>query len=495
MRRRRLFFAACGLTALAASLTAACGAEDAAPSGTRIDADASASIRGPAAPVPPAAGQRRIAVVYFSEPETEDRRAVQGSTEFIASVIGKATGGALYRIERSAPYPSSHEALTAEANEERDRGARPAIQGPGNLSEVDTVFLGYPIWWYDMPMPVYSFLEAYDLSGKTIIPFVTHGGSGLTGTADRIAAAALLSLPAAAMRPVLLEDQGSFFAGGTVRTAEGVYRGNEDARDLSGETLHGDHAYVFWQRPAHARTMALVFLHGAGRSTVPETISAVPDDQLWYNNFRIGVWPETLPGAAAADDAAWRDQFFRQMTPNTGAHDEDVISRAMAAVFERSGPGVLVSHSQGGGPGWRTAILSDKVRGVIAIEPGTFPFPEGEVPPVEETSSPFPAAGTAVPMADFLRLTKIPVLVIFGDNIPEEPTDVWGLDNWRVRLRLARRWAETVNRHGGDAAVLSLPDAGLYGNTHFLMSDRNNREVADLMERWMETHHLDGKKA
>ena len=220
-----------------------------------------------------------------------------------------------------------------------------------------------------------------------------------------LAAAALLSLPAAAMRPVLLEDQGSFFAGGTVRTAEGVYRGNEDARDLSGETLHGDHAYVFWQRPAHARTMALVFLHGAGqsgktwettpdgrdgfqniflekgyatyvvdqprrgragRSTVPETISAVPDDQLWYNNFRIGVWPETLPGVAAADNAAWRDQFFRQMTPNTGAYDEDVISRAMAAVFERSGPGVLVSHSQGGGPGWRTAILSDKVRGVIA---------------------------------------------------------------------------------------------------------------------------------
>lgn len=349
-----------------------------------------------------------------------------------------------------------------------------------------------------------------------------------------LAAAVLLALPASAMQPVLLEDQGSFFAGGTVRTAEGTYRGNEDAADLSGETLHGDHAYVFWQRPAHARSMAMVFLHGAGqsgktwettpdgrdgfqnlflekgyatyvadqprrgragRSTVPETISAVPDDQLWYNNFRIGVWPKTLPGAAVSDDSAWRDQFFRQMTPNTGAYDEDVISRAMAAVFERSGPGVLVSHSQGGGPGWKTAILSDQVRGVIAIEPGTFPFPEGEVPPVEATSSPFPAAGEAVPMEEFLRLTKIPVLVIFGDNIPEEPTDVWGLDNWRVRLRLARRWAETVNRHGGDAEVLSLPDAGLYGNTHFLMSDRNNREVADLMERWMETHHLDGKKA
>ena len=63
-----------------------------------------------------------------------------------------------------------------------------------------------------------------------------------------------------------------------------------------------------------------------------------------------------------------------------------------------------------------------------------------------------------------------------------------------MRLRLARRWAETVNRYGGDVTVLSLPDAGLHGNTHFLMSDLNNREVADLMERWMETHHLDGKK-
>ena len=235
-----------------------------------------------------------------------------------------------------------------------------------------------------------------------------------------LAAALLLAAPAGAMQPVLLEDQGSFFAGGAVRTAEGVYRGNEDPRDLSGETLHGDHAYVFWQRPAHARSMALIFLHGAGqsgktwettpdgrdgfqnlflekgyatyvvdqprrgragRSTVPETISAVPDDQLWYNNFRIGVWPETLPGAAVPDDEAWRDQFFRQMTPNTGAYDDGVISRAMAAVFERSGPGVLVTHSQGGGPGWYTAILSRDVKGVIALEPGTFLFPEGEVPP------------------------------------------------------------------------------------------------------------------
>ena len=89
----------------------------------------------------------------------------------------------------SRPYPASHEALTAEAKGERDGNIHPSIRPVGDLSGCDVIFLGYPIWWYDMPMPVYSFLDAYDLSGKTIIPFVTHGGSGLTGTADRIAAA------------------------------------------------------------------------------------------------------------------------------------------------------------------------------------------------------------------------------------------------------------------------------------------------------------------
>ena len=342
-------------------------------------------------------------------------------------------------------------------------------------------------------------------------------------------AALALAGPSMAMHPVLLADQGSFFAGGTVRTAEGAYRGNEAPCDLAGETLHGDHAYVFWQRPADVHGPALVFLHGAGqsgktwettpdgrdgfqniflekgyatyvvdqprrgragRSSVPETLSAVPDDQLWYNNFRIGVWPETLPGAAVPDDAAWRDQFFRQMTPNTGAYDEAVIARAMTAVFERAGDGVLVTHSQGGGPGWAAAIASPHVKGVIALEPGTFPFPKGEEPPAEETSSPFPAAGEDVSMEEFLRLTKIPILVVFGDNIPEERTEVWGLDNWRVRLHLARAWADAVNRRGGDVTVLSLPDKGLRGNTHFLMSDLNNRDVADILEAWMKEKGL-----
>ena len=329
-------------------------------------------------------------------------------------------------------------------------------------------------------------------------------------------------------RPVTIEDQGSFLAGGTVVTAPGKYDGTKPM-NLDGETLHGDHAYVFYQKPVKAHKYGLVFLHGAGqsaktwettpdgrdgfqniflergystylvdqprrgkagRSTVAEKISAVPDDQLWYNTFRIGQWPDYYENAQVPRDKESLDQFFRQMTPNTGAYNDEVIAAAMADVFEKSGDGVLVTHSQGGGPGWYTAIKTDKVRGIVAMEPGAFLFPEGEVPEVEATSSPFPAKGVAVPVKDFLKLTKIPIVVYYGDNIPSEPTDNWGQDNWRVRLNLARKWAAAINRYGGDAKIVHLPKVGIYGNTHFLFADLNNVQIADLIEKWMKVKGL-----
>lgn len=332
-----------------------------------------------------------------------------------------------------------------------------------------------------------------------------------------------------AMKPVIIEDQGSFMAGGSVITTPGTYEGNTNPQKTSGETLHGDHAYVFYQKPVKAHKNALVFLHGygqsgktwettpdgrdgfqniflekgyktyivdqprrgrAGQSTVPQRIPAMPDDQLWYNNFRIGQWPKKFDHVAVTDDAAWREQFFRQMTPNTGAYDTNVISDAMTAVFDKAGDGVLVTHSQGGVPGWYTAIKSSHVKGIIAIEPGSFLFPEQDVPPVEETTSPFPAVGIGVSNAAFMKLTKVPILVLFGDNIPQEKTNIWGLDNWRVRLHLAKKWADIVNAHGGDATIISLPDKGIYGNTHFMMSDSNNKQVADVMEQWMKDKHI-----
>ncbi|MGN0953833.1 alpha/beta hydrolase [Dialister sp.] len=337
-----------------------------------------------------------------------------------------------------------------------------------------------------------------------------------------------------AMNPVTLVDQGSFTAGGTVVTAPGVFNNNKDARDLSGETLHGDHAYVFYQVPDHARKYGLVFLHGygqsaktwettpdgrdgfqniflekgyrtylvdeprrgkAGRSTVPANITAAPDDQLWYDNFRIGQWPNYYDNAAVPRDKESLEQFFRSMTPDTGAFDQKVVADAMVKVMDKAGDSVLITHSAGGGPGWETAMHSSHVKGVIALEPGTFPFPEGEVPEVEATTSPFPAKGMAVPMEDFLKMTKIPVVVYFGDNIPtgNTPVDNWGLDNWRVRLNLARQWEKVMKKYGGDAEVIVLPDKGIKGNTHFLMADLNNKEVAQEMERWMKEKGLDKK--
>ena len=272
-------------------------------------------------------------------------------------------------------------------------------------------------------------------------------------------AASLLTGSAFAMKPVTIVDQGSFLAGGTIVTAPGNYKGSTEPTNNAGETLHGDHAYVFYQKPKNAHHNSLVFLHGYGQSA--KTWETTPDGQLWYNNFRIGQWPDYNANAAVPRDEASRDQFFRAMTPDTGAFDEKVVVQAMTAVFEKAGDGVLITHSAGGGPGWGTAMASSHVKGVIALEPGTFPFP---------------AKGTAVSMDDFMKLTRIPIIVYFGDNIPKGDTPVanWSEDNWRVRWNLAKKWEAVMNKYGGHVQVVSLPDIGIKGNTHFMMADLNN---------------------
>lgn len=132
------------------------------------------------------------------------------------------------------------------------------------------------------------------------------------------------------------------------------------------------------------------------------------------------------------------------MTPDTGAYDKDVISDAVAKVFDKSGDGILITHSQGGEPGWFTAIKTDKVKAIVAYEPGSgFVFPEGEEPEPIQTTSPFGALkANTIPLKDFMKLTKIPIVIYYGDNIATEPTDEWNKDNWRIRLQMAKLWAE-----------------------------------------------------
>ena len=94
-------------------------------------------------------------------------------------------------------------------------------------------------------------------------------------------------------------------------------------------------------------------------------------------------------------------------------------------------------------------------------------------------------------MSEFTKLTKIPIIIFYGDNIPEKPSDIPGQDGWRVRLEMARKWRDTVNRHGGDVTVVHLPEVGVPGNTHFPFSDLNNKQVADLMSTFLSEKKLD----
>jgi pimeloyl-ACP methyl ester carboxylesterase len=218
--------------------------------------------------------------------------------------------------------------------------------------------------------------------------------------------------------PLTIQEQGSFAVGGKVITNPGAFTPKQPTPD--GQTLHGDHAYVFYQVPANPRKLPLVFLHGAGqfsktwettpdgregfqtiflrrrfpvylidqprrgnagRGTVSVTINAAPDEQVWFDTFRVGIWPDYFPGVQFSKDPEALNQYFRQMTPNVGPYDPEVISDACAALFNKIGPAVFVTHSQGGGLGWATFLKTGNVRGIVAYEPRSgFLFPEGQVP-------------------------------------------------------------------------------------------------------------------
>lgn len=334
--------------------------------------------------------------------------------------------------------------------------------------------------------------------------------------------------PVAGFAPLAIADQGSFSVGGTVQRTPGAYDNNRPT--AAGQSFHGDHLYAFYQKPPNARPLPIVMLHGAfqsgrswettpdgregfqtlflrrgysvylvdqprrgraGNSTLAAVVEPAPNDQLFFDQFRLGVWPNYFDGAQVDRKPATLDQFLRSITPNTGPYDAGVIAGAMAALFERAGPAILFTHSQAGGPGWLTAIGNPNVKAIVAFEPGSgFVFPQGELPPAMPS-----AAGAltpeAVSLADFKKLTRIPIVIYYGDNIPAEATERRGEDNWRVRLAMARLWVAAVNRHGGDATLVHLPEIGIRGNTHFLMSDLNNLQVADQVAGFLSEKKLD----
>lgn len=133
--------------------------------------------------------EKKVLVAFFSH--TGENYAVgnitKGNTHIIAEMIAEATGGNLFEIVPVKEYPKTYNACVEVAKKEKETGARPAIKGSIAVENYDIIFLGYPNWWGDMPMPVYTFIEKHRWAGKTVIPFCTHEGSGLSGTEKYIA--------------------------------------------------------------------------------------------------------------------------------------------------------------------------------------------------------------------------------------------------------------------------------------------------------------------
>lgn len=349
------------------------------------------------------------------------------------------------------------------------------------------------------------------------------------------------SYDASSSSDIVLTDQGSFAIGGTTVTHEGSFS-NDKFLSPDGQTAYGDHAYVFYQIPKNARPYPLVFQHGgaqskrtwetttdgrdgfqniflrknyavylideprigeAGLSTKaagpsnPYAANPLYADKTLYTLCRIGDFPHQFAVSQFPRSEEALNQFQRSWTPYTGELDDDVSSDALAQLFDKIGPAILVSHSMGGSVGWLAATKTDNIKAIVAFEPGGSPFifPENEVPQISPTVYPPIAAQTrAVPLKDFLKLTQMPIIIYYGDNIADRPTkEHVGMDKWRSELDMAKKFTAAINRHGGNASVIHLPEIGIKGNTHFLMSDLNNAQIADLMEKWLKEQGLTRK--
>ncbi|OMP91108.1 alpha/beta hydrolase [Raoultella terrigena] len=337
--------------------------------------------------------------------------------------------------------------------------------------------------------------------------------------------------------PIQLSDMGSFMFAGSVKSAS------------DGETFHGDHGYAQYFIPVHSHSLPVVMWHGggqsgkswestpdgrdgfwqiftragwpvfiidqprrgrAGRTDVADSSSQIPTDNkesMAWNTFRLGTWvppgkPQAFKNTAFPQGPYSLEQFMRWQTPNTGpepfpdAGERHFQGQAVADLFKKIGPGILMTHSQSGQYGWETAMqIPELVKAVVAFEPGAYAFPEGDLPPDVPTKISFVASGTApqvVSDARFKNLTRMPIVIYFGDNITDKPSSVFGVEVWRVIKIRAQQFVDTVNRHGGHATLIDLPSMGIHGNTHFIFADKNNAQIATMTQQYLEKQHLAG---
>lgn len=321
---------------------------------------------------------------------------------------------------------------------------------------------------------------------------------------------------------LVIAEQGIFSAGGTVITSDGTFDVENYYTSREGSSSHVDHANVFYQIPGEETGLPMVFLHGygqsrmgwmttpdgregwsdlflrkghsvwlidqprrgeAGQTSVAGTITTEPSDQTWYTQFRIGTYLDDAftynEGSQFPEGEEVLDQFLRQMTPDTGMDsangdqniDNTVVAQAVAAaideIYERTGKdSILVTHSQGGMPGWETARYTDHIAAIVAIEPGMAPQADSE---------------------DYNALLEkgIPVTFYYGDYIGEEFTDVPASGMWAMMASTADAFTEAYTAAGGSSTVVHLPEEGITGNSHFMFQELNNDVIADHVEAWI----------
>jgi len=343
--------------------------------------------------------------------------------------------------------------------------------------------------------------------------------------------------------PLVIEEQGSFFVGGRKVTASGTYDGSVSVfPPNTGQTFWIDHMYVQYQLPPDRRRLPMVLVHGGGgtgrvwestpdgregyqslflrrgfgvyivdaprggRSGFPsfngevgrldESHQLVPARTLrpgrehGWSRWRLGpAYPEVYEHQAFPMDAV--DSFFQHLRPLV-SDDPPLIAGALEALLDRIGPAILVTHSNSGLWGWLAGGRCDKVRAIISYEPGVV-FPKDAMPAKIPLFTGAEDAGAPVSEAEFDRLARIPIQVVFGDNIPTEPVPDLPADKRRAQVISARLFADALNARGGRASVQMLPDAGLRGNTHFMFSDLNNVQVADQLSAFLAQHGLDDR--
>jgi hypothetical protein len=311
---------------------------------------------------------------------------------------------------------------------------------------------------------------------------------------------------------IAIEKQGAFAVGGTI------------LGDAAGSSLHCDHGVVEFQIPPRARAVNLLMWHSAsavawqnrwdggegfqsifvrrgfpvylwdgprvGRAnwgcaaTVYEPVTG--RDQANFTAWRFGtVYPEWFDGVQFPKDdtEAWNQAMRARYQEFDTIANAQLESDAAAVLADRIGPTVALTNSAGGLRALLTAMKSDQIVGIVAYENVGYVYPPGAGPGTPEG----PFGPVEVPLEDFRKLTRIPLQMVWGDNVERS-------DRYRPTLAESRRWVELVNEHGGKAEVLVLPDAGLRGNTHLPFADLNNVAVADLLSKFLAAHDLDARR-